>query len=420
MNRKRTVLPIIVVLAMLALACSVCGNLGQPKSTAEEIATEVSGAVEGIEKTAEAVEATVVIPTPVEEFPAETEEAFVEPDDQDDAVDDTGDAAGDESTADGGSVEGAAGEEEDIDVDMSLSDLENFDSYRSNMYVEWEGTEGGQPTGGYFQIESAFVREPPAAEMHISSDGFDSDQQQGDGTVSFVRVGDNAWFFESQSGTWIQVPGDTLDFEQDFYNFTPEDFLSGADIGKARRNPVPVEVNGVLCNEYIFDEKGLTDASGQGITRAQGKVYVAVDGGYMVKLLMEADTKSLMGDTAFDEGTIYMELGISDINQPITIEPPAEIEEQQSKQEDIPMLPDANIEFSSAELITYLTGSSVADAAAFYEDQMPANGWTVAEGSMAMEDMAMMSYQKDNRLASIIISVTDEEGTSILISLETQ
>jgi hypothetical protein len=421
MKMKRAMLPVIVVVAMLLLACSVCGDIGNIKSGVEEIskqATELATMLpdeEAIDGIIEEVTAPTEIPTEAMEEPAEesTKEAEVveEPEEEMEEVVEEPDT--------GGAVE------EELDLDMSLSGLENLNSYRSMMYVEWEGTEGGEPSSGYLHIEYASVREPPAYEMHMTGEGFDAGGDMGLGTVSFVQVGETAYFYDGESGNWSQVPAGTFDFEEGFF-FTPQDFMSGFSTSTGKRSLVPQSVNGVMCHKYTFSEKDLVSMSpdeGQ-ITRADGEAYVAVDGGYIVKLSVEIEMVAGSDEVAtFDEGTIWMVFELSDINQPITIEAPEGVSDQPAGREDIPLMPDATEVSSSADFVTYATSSSLSDVTSFYESEMPANGWEASEESIKMEDMTWMDFTKNGETASIMVSIMvsgDESSTSVVITIETE
>jgi hypothetical protein len=310
------------------------------------------------------------------------------------------------------------GQEQALDLMTSISDLATLNSYRAAFRFDWTGTKDDQPVEGYMQMNSAFVRQPPAQELHFEGQGFEANSDQGLGKVSFIQVGDKAWFYESDSDSWMQVPAGSMDFAQGLF-FKPEDLLSDYDISKAQRSQSPEQVNGVQAYKYTFDEKdfdltGLT--AGEVVKRASGEVYVAVDGDYVVKLAIDADLSYTDPNEVFQQGNIKMTFDISDINQPITIEPPAEAEAQTSGRDDIPMLGDANIDFSSAEFVSYLTASRVKDAAQFYEDEMPKNGWTANETNMVLDDNAILNYNKGGETANVIVSA-GENGTSVLITI---
>jgi hypothetical protein len=80
------------------------------------------------------------------------------------------------------------------------------------------------------------------------------------------------------------------------------------------------------------------------------------------------------------------------------------------------MLPDAQVEFSSAGMTSYRTGSSVEEAAQFYEDGMPKNDWKAGEGNTILPEGTFLSYTKEGETATVIIG-TDENGTSVLITV---
>jgi cytoskeletal protein RodZ len=390
-KQLRMVLLVLLILAVATLACSVGSKA--PTSQSEQLATQApeAPATEAQPQEAEATE------TPTAEA-VETPEAEVT-------------EAPPESTEE-------VQEEADLDLNTSISGLESLNSYRASFRFDWNGIKDDQPVTGYMAMRSAFVREPPAQELYFEGQGFEGDADQGLGQVSFVQVGDTAWFYESESDSWMQVPAGSLDFAEGLF-FQPEDLLKDFDVSKGRRSLVPEQVNGVQSYKYTFDENDfdLNDPStGEQVTRAQGEVYVAVDGGYVVRLVVDADFNYENPDELFEEGNVKMTFDISDVNQPITIEPPAEAEAQAGGRDDIPMLPNATVDFASAELISYKTASSAEEAAGFYQEEMTKNGWTAEEDTMTFEGGAFLNYTKGSETASIIIS-SEEDGTSVLINV---
>ena len=174
-------------------------------------------------------------------------------------------------------------------------------------------------------------------------------------------------------------------------------------------------MNGVQCYVYTFDEEDFSLAVAGTVERADGEVCVAVDGDYVVQLVVDADFRYADPEEVFEQGNVKMTFDISDVNQPITIEPPADAEAQAGGRDDIPMLPDADVEFSSADFNSYRTASSVADAAKFYQDEMPKQGWTADAGNMVFDENALLHYNKANETADVIIG-RDESGTTVLIT----
>jgi hypothetical protein len=396
MKQLRIILPVLLILTLATLACGLNLSKTGPASGGEEPAaqpTEASSA----EVQPLPAEPTKEQPQPSETGPAAVEEATEPPAE---------------------SAEGDAQEEAPLDLNTSISGLENLNSYRNTFRVDWNGTKGGEPVTGFLTMSGAYVREPAAQEIHFEGQGSLVGEDQGPSNVTFIQVGDTAWFYESESDTWAQLPAGSLDFAGGFF-FAPQEFLSEFNTDKGQRSLLPQEVNGVQCYKYTFDEKdfiGQQDLTQGEVTRAKGEAYVAVDGGYVVRFNVDADVRYTDPDQVFQEGTITMAFDVFDINQPITIEPPAEAKAQAGGREDIPMLPDAQVEFSSAGMTSYRTGSSVEEAAKFYEDEMPKNGWTAEEGNAILPESAFLGYTKGNETATFFVGA-DENGTSVLITV---
>lgn len=396
MKHLRFILPILLILAVVTLACGLGrGEESLPRATEAPTVEAQPPVAESAPEPTEAPAVETEQPPATEAAPEPTEEP---------AERDEGDT-----------------EEAELDLNNSMSSLHNLNSYRTAFRFDWNGARDGEPVTGYMQMRSAYVREPPAQELHFEGQGTEGGVDQGLGEVSFIQVGDTAWFYEGESDQWMQVPAGSLDFSEGLF-FRPEDLLNNFDIGKARRSLLPTERNGVPCYVHTFDERDfdLTDAQeGDAVVRAAGEVCVAVDGDYVVQMVVDADFRYTNPEQVFDEGNIRMTLDISDVNQPITISLPAGAEAQAGGREDIPMLPDADIEFATAEFITYKTASSVEEAAGFYQDAMPANGWTAEESNVIMADTAILTYNKGTESASIVIGA-DENGTNVMVSIGPQ
>ena len=403
MRHLRAIIPVFIIMALATLACGL--NFGRSKPSGGDVETPTAHITKA--PPTETPRPTVVAtPTPQ---PTGTPVAEVEQPPATDVPPVATEAA----------TESPGGETEEIELDLgsSVSGLKDLNSYSATFRFDWNGLKDGQPVTGFMEMQSAFVREPPAQELYFEGQGFEGQEKQGLGEVAFIQVGNTAWFYEGESDTWMQVPAGSLDFAEGLF-FQPEDLLKNFDVTKGRRDPIPKEVNGVPCYLYTFDERDfdLSSSSQDEVVRAQGEVCVALDGGHVVQLVIDADFRYTDPGQVFEEGNVRMTFDISDVNQPIAIGPPAEAEAKMGGRDDIPLLPDADVEFASAELISYRTESSVADAAQFYQDQMPNNGWTADEGNMIFDENALLHYNKDDETADVIIG-SDENGSNVLITV---
>jgi hypothetical protein len=93
----------------------------------------------------------------------------------------------------------------------------------------------------------------------------------------------------------------------------------------------------------------------------------------------------------------------------------------ENKPEDIPVLEgEKNAFITSPHIISYFSGISFDEALAFYQHEMPANGWIVKENlTVITEKRAEITYEKNNHIAKLTISVLPFlDQISIIINLE--
>ncbi len=81
---------------------------------------------------------------------------------------------------------------------------------------------------------------------------------------------------------------------------------------------------------------------------------------------------------------------------------------------DIPVIEGANIVVASSQAVSYDTTTSFDDVVKYYKDQMPANGWAEAEGSITFGDNSVTNYTKDSRKAVVTIT---KQGDKTLVNI---
>jgi hypothetical protein len=84
---------------------------------------------------------------------------------------------------------------------------------------------------------------------------------------------------------------------------------------------------------------------------------------------------------------------------------------------DIPVLPNIQAEAPSPDLIKYQISAGAREAALFYQAEMPKNQWVASQQHLVRPDMAVLSYAKENRRATIIIHQDGRTGTRIMITV---
>ena len=97
----------------------------------------------------------------------------------------------------------------------------------------------------------------------------------------------------------------------------------------------------------------------------------------------------------------YSEGIITDINEPITIEPPEGVD-LPGLPEDVPLYPEAKITLAMAGMVGFEVDAAMPDVIAFYKEEMVAQGWTLdSDGG------EMLSFSKEGRTATVMMSASD-------------
>ena len=83
-------------------------------------------------------------------------------------------------------------------------------------------------------------------------------------------------------------------------------------------------VAGVEANHYTFTIEGLGADSGTQVQTNKGEMWVAVDGGYLLRYDVNADMRSAPSGTAeAEEYSITLHLALTSVNEPVDVQPPA-------------------------------------------------------------------------------------------------
>jgi hypothetical protein len=84
---------------------------------------------------------------------------------------------------------------------------------------------------------------------------------------------------------------------------------------------------------------------------------------------------------------------------------------------DIPILPNIQAEVPSPNLIKVQSAYGARDAAQFYQAEMPKNQWVASQQHLVQADLAVLSFAKDERRATIIIHQDSRASTRIMITV---
>ncbi|NOK85070.1 MAG: hypothetical protein GFH27_549327n82 [Chloroflexi bacterium AL-W] len=289
------------------------------------------------------------------------------------------------------------------DVEGNLAELE---SYRLQLNISFEGTnDDGEPESGTIEMTQAFIAVSNDQHMQMVMDGTDIDGTEG--TFEFFQVDGTTYIYSVEAGSEAQCFSFSSDEEalDTTAMLQPADFMGGIEeaklVGKSE------VINGINTDHYAFDQAGLSFGL---FASAQGEAWIAQDGGYMVKYLGEASGTNALFGASDVEGTIIWEYNLEDINTVDSIVLPPECAAQ-SPADDVPVPDNAVDKANFAGLITFSSPDTPTDVAAYYRDEMPAQGWGIGEET-TFGDFITLEFTKEERTLSITISPDEESGGS--------
>lgn len=295
-------------------------------------------------------------------------------------------------------AEAESEEEEVVSLPSVTGGLQGLDSYRSHFKMTFEGTTDGEAETWVYEMDMEAVRDPFAQRVVVQG------ALVGE-SLEAVQIGDQQYFVLGE-GQCISSSADE-DEMMDTEIFEPDDVIGGLE--NARRVRPDEQVNGIPCRHYKFDE---TSVVWGGFAHAEGEIWIAVEGDYVVRYTLQADGGNPV--TGDDEGHVEWEYEVRDVNEPIAIEPPAGCAAAES---DFPIMPDAMDMTTMGSMVMYTSASAFDDVLAFYQEQMPANGWSSTDDSFVSADTAMLGYTKEGRSATITLG-TEDGAVSVLIMSE--
>jgi hypothetical protein len=325
--------------------------------------------------------------------------------------------------------EASAGDSEVAELDTgTLCDQSSLSSYRAEYLISLDGTSADQPVQGTLNMLLEFTSVPVAQHMTMSFEGLDMGLEGMNSIELYVIEGVT---YTSFGDEWMAFPGSTLDEMEDALLF-PQDFLDLPPT--AHRRLLPETVNGISTWHYVLDENDLPEDDAAGIDSLDADVWVAREGGYLVKMeatLTGAATGTGLEEEFFDEGTVELFFQMSDVNQEFTIELPPEAAsasefpldgfstEFEWAREDVPLPADASVDFSTESLVSFVTDLSIEDTAEFMLEGLQANGWTLDGAPLTYEGGYTASFTKGSETLSLTITAdfVDPERSNGVVSV---
>ncbi len=277
--------------------------------------------------------------------------------------------------------------------------LVGLSSYKAALRMSFNGTEDGQPSQWSQTYVMRYTKEPAARSLTIEKTGNISDltpvfKAEAEG-AAYQRRGENL--------CTATVIDQALSFA---IRQEPARFLNNVIGAQAAGSET---VNGVTADHYIFDEC----AFGQpGLAKASGEMWVATGGGYLVKYVLTIQGKAdYFGEGM--EGSLTWDYELTGANQPVAIQLPADCP---AGMVNAPLVPGATNILRVPSLLTYQTATSVADAGAFYQKQIPALGWAPLGNPVISNSTVWLDYSLGGKKMTIFITSGDG-GTKVRVLL---
>ncbi|MCB0165929.1 MAG: hypothetical protein KDI79_16975 [Anaerolineae bacterium] len=421
--RKYILIWTMLVFLIPTLACGLSGGSSEEPTPAPVEAEAEAPAGEAVEAESAAEAEAAVEPTVESTMEAESPAEDAAESDAPAATEEASEA----ETVEAEANESASANREEVNL-ADTPGLDSLSSYRISFVMKFDGQSGGQPAQGTINILLEASQEPAAKHMAMDVEGSTMDQMGGVNHMDIYDMGDTVYMYnDAMGGQWISMPGGDDTFNQGF--FAPDENLEVPDTAECTSGTETI--NGIEAKLCTFDAMDLEDLSDATYDKVDGKIWLAEDGGYVVKyeVAMEgykptdADQQGL-----FEFGDVTLTYEILEVDADVSIELPAEAKNAQSldfggmaggadpASADVPVLDDAEQLFTAAGVTTYKSTSSLDTAVEFYRQSLTDEGWTEDDGGALITDSsALLSFEKDG--TTLTVSISQEDGGKISVSV---
>ena len=309
---RRPVLVVGIVALLLALNSLACSIRGEVDVEGPLAATQASGEEPGAEETATPTPPPPVEPTTPSEAEAAEPTAVPETDETPEPVEEatTVPAAPPPGVED--PLEAAdIPELEVFTLDPTGEGLGHLGTFRQQMTVSFTADATGYT--GVYHYDAEVNTADQAVHVTVSAEG-PAAQELPANQVQAIWIGTQLWI-KLGNQPWLPVPESVAELQFDEQLIAVGDFLPYVQYFERVGEET---VNGIPSAHYTYDAQDLPTESGT--VSGHGDVYVALDGGYVVRYMLE-------GSGTFDgsfqgSGVINLVYDTYDVGAEIVIRPP--------------------------------------------------------------------------------------------------
>jgi hypothetical protein len=298
------------------------------------------------------------------------------------------------------------------------SNLEQLDSYRAELSLDFEGQRAGQPAQGHIELLTEVDRPTEILHRTLTVEATIPNAQTSLDSTEFFQVADKVYLKRGNEKFWFEVK--------------PGGPLSPGAVGLLQPErliilPAAVAVqpnferwNGLEVQHYRFTQDDLP-AQPLFFEQAQGELWVTVTGRQVVQYVISGTARvanPIPNATLFDEGQLSLNYTLKDLNAALDLTPPPFAETIANPLADLPRLPDAQLTASFPTLIEYTSAISPVSATLFYQEQLSEQGWS-EEAVTVFNERANLRFSKEDQALSIIINPDQSpQKFKVLINLQ--
>lgn len=299
---------------------------------------------------------------------------------------------------------------------LALSTIEDlpFDSYQMTMLLQFTGLDAtGETVIQSMNADLGFSKEPPATSVVITYSGIE--EGLGEGAIEMVQLEDSNYMVVPEMGC-VTTTGENLFDANPFISMlSPDEFLNNLEDANYEGEET---VNDIQTYHYSYDKQAFANSEINDVDEAEGHVYIAQEGGFLVRMTLEATGQMDLFDAGTEEdGELVVEINLTNVDEPVEINKPAACETGPGGPDAEFLMVDGATDVASfAGVLSYKTDLSVEDVLAFYENAMADEGWTKDENSSIVGGgTALLTYLRDGETVNLTIGPDEESGGTYVV-----
>jgi hypothetical protein len=197
-------------------------------------------------------------------------------------------------------------------LDPRGTPMSSLGTFRQRMRAEFVASDSAH--SGIYHYEAEVNTAAQAVHMTVSAEGAAA-QQLPVARAEAIWIGTRLWL-KLGNRPWVPVPEDIAEAQFEEQTVSVGSFLPY--VPNFQRIEPDETVNGIACARYTYD---LQDIPAEyGTVDAHGQIWVALDGGYVVRYTLEA--VGTFGEYFQGEGTLKLTYDTFDVGSGIEVNPP--------------------------------------------------------------------------------------------------